>query len=685
MSSLRDKIAGESGRKKVTTAELELRRICSLPIRDALSPEEVEEVSRQEIQAHHFDEGFRFFEPQARALLEWRMVGGLLGPIGVGWGKTLTLLLIAVQSLEDGAERVLLVVPPDVYRQLVNTDIPWARDRIDLAIPFHYLGMKSREERAYVANSGRTGCYIMPYTCLSTTDAWDLLTAIKPRVVLLDEAHNVKNRDSVRTGRLMLFLETAQPKLAAVSGTFTDKSVDDYHHLAKHALGENCPLPRPNDLALEWGAIIDAAASPSEANAGPIAPLMDWARCNFPGEDFPPNAEGFRKAYRFRLYTCPGVVSTGDADLGISLSIRNEPIEAPEERPGWKELQRLIRQVELEWISPSGDEIDYAFHKWQYLHQLNSGFYYRHFWPEVAEIAERRDWSEDEAAEMLARAKRLHERAQEYHKLVRKFLEWKHVPGMDSPFLVGGQLARYRDGKLDHCPVPDELYDAWTRMKDEELPGLPERNREAVRVCDYRVRAAVTWARANVKEFKGKEFPPGGLIWHINQEVGQWTHELLLEAGLPTIFCPAESELRGSDDRIRDPANRDKFIVTSTAHSTGKNIQFHQHALLLQCPRESTDLEQIIGRTHRNKQVAEAVRIDTCHTTAFDHMNFSSALVDALYQQQTLGARLKIIVASYDPLPRIYPSGFLRENGFQNRLLDRKQEAAFRERFQVSA
>jgi hypothetical protein len=314
--------------------------------------------------------------------------------------------------------------------------------------------------------------------------------------------------------------------------------------------------------------------------------------------------------------------------------------------------------------------------------QLNSGFYYRKFWPLPEALSARKGWSTDEALEMLALAKRHHERQQEYHKALRAFLNHTHEPHVDTPMLVGRALESYRQGNLDTLPVWDDVYEAWVEMKDLEAEGLPKRDREPTYVCSFKVDAAVAWARSIAED----EERPGGILWVQHQEIGYWTYQQLVAAGLPALHCPAESFAPGGDEAIRDPANRDKFIVASLrAHGVGKNLQFHQHAFFVQWPRESTDAEQGVGRVHRKGQSADCVYVDTCNTTEFDHRNFASCLVDALYHQQTTGVRQRVIYGTHDPLPKIYPSGFLRENGFQNQQLTDKQERELRDRFGVTA
>jgi hypothetical protein len=117
-------------------------------------------------------------------------------------------------------------------------------------------------------------------------------------------------------------------------------------------------------------------------------------------------------------------------------------------------------------------------------------------------------------------------------------------------------------------------------------------------------------------------------------------------------------------------------------HGTGKNLQHYDEQFFLQFPRQADTLEQVLGRTHRNGQQADEMLPVTCHTTDFDHQNLWACLIDSLYIHQTTGSRQKAIYASYDPMPRRFPTDFLRERGFTDvAQLDREAKARLAEKF----
>lgn len=660
-----------------TADSLEIQRIVMLPLVELPDEASCEALSQQEVQGEYFENGFRLHPCQAGAILGYDLIGGVFGPVGVGWGKTLITLMIANRAYERGeSERSVLIVPPQVFSQLVDADIAWARKRVGLTVPLHILGGRTAADRRRLAGSDKRGCYILTYSLLSTRDAEGLLSGdhadpppnkpaidgIRPDLVILDEAHHVKNLTSARTKRLRRYITAAQPKVVALSGTITSKTIKDYHHLISPALRKYSPLPMSEALAVNWSYVLDPEPSgesdrPSGASkTGPISVLVDWARKHYPNEKMPAGIPGFRKAYKLRLTSAPGVVATGDAEIGVSLTIANQPVPKFKQHEQWPVLEELLKQVEELWLTPSGDEIEHGFHKWRYLFELSSGFYYRLRWPSLEEL-ERKGLSRMEAEAYLAQALEHHEARQEFARSLRRWIEYSGRPGLDTPLLITSNMAQHGAEN-----VGGPLFGLWRAMKDLEFDGMPERISEPVRVCDYKIQWAVDWAHDLLKHTKGRE---GGLLWFHHDEIGRWLVERLREEDIDHLWCPSESIRKGSNDAIRDPKNATRIVVASMGgHGTGKNLQHFRHQRFLQVPRQAPLLEQVLGRTHRIGQRADELIASMCNTTPFDHQNMWACLIDALYIHQTTGSRQKAIYATYDPLPRRYPIDFLRERGF---------------------
>jgi len=643
--------------------ESEVTRILSMPIREDMTADELEAYSQANTLGEAFESGFRFLPPQGNALLAFDLTGRGFHPIGVGWGKTLLTIGIAQRHFERGYRKGILLVPPEILGQLVH-DIKWARTKIPVSVPFHVLGGRSVESRAALARSGRDGCYIFPYSLFSTRDTDEILNAISPSYVIADEAQKLARRSAARTKRIMRYLDD-RPDVSFVcmSGTITSKTVGDYLHLIRRSLAELNPLPNHTEQANEWAEMIDAEAVPGE-KAGAIEPLWIWARKNFPLEDVTCNLKGFRKAYKLRLKSCPGVVSSGDSDIGVSLILHNEPVLGGTEE-GYTELKGLMEEVDDNWTTPNGDDIDFAIHKWKWLNELTAGFYNRLYWPSAAQLAVKRQISESEAGELLERALDHHVALQAYHKELRSWLDHKAKPGLDTPMLVAASMAR--DGAKN---VGVELFTAWSTAKKKEFEGMPERLSESVLVCRYKIKAAVDWAK---RLPKGE----GGIIWLHHQSLGEWTYKALIEAGINAVHCPA-----GANEKVLDKANVDKVLVCSmTAHGVGKNLQHHRNQYVMQWPRPARDAEQFLGRTHRTGQTADELLVFTNLSHHFDHQNFAACLNDAVYIHTTTGNRQKLVYAVYDPLPKIWSPEALRSKGMEPEILSAEQRTTLQEKF----
>jgi hypothetical protein len=648
----------------------EIGRIINMPIVREMTDRELEAYNKQNLKEKAFDLGWRLFPVQAEALAAYELENGLFGPIPVGFGKTLLTLMIGEKGWQKGFRKILLLVPPEVLSQLVDADIRWAKKRTRLSYPIHVLGGKTLKQRRKLASSGRRGVYIMPYSLLSTQDTIQNLKDIAPELIICDEAHLLANKSAARTRRLMKYVEQNSPEGVAISGTITGKSVRDYYHLIKWCLGEGSPMPNSMHLANEWSQILDAEAmnkvylTPQDME--PITPVIEWARTNYPDEEFTADVAGARRAYQKRFASCPGVVISKNASIGTSLVLANQPVSHFRECDGWEEVERLGKQVTDDWVTPNGDEIDHAIHCYKWLYEIyGAGFYNELSWPDPEVFAKRRRIPVDEAEEILFRAKEHHQAGQTYTKALRRWFGRPHPAGLDTPFLVGQDMM-----KNGSANVGERLYDLWREWKDLDFEDRPDRDSTAVRLCSFKIDAMVEWA----KGLKG-----GGLVWVHNKEMGIWAVEELLKNNLQALHCPA-GEVHNV--AIRNEKNGDKIIVASmTAHGTGKNLQHFQDQYFLQWPRSAKKAEQVLGRTHRNGQKADRLIAVTNNTLDFDRQNFAATLNDSLYIHQTTGSRQKLMYATYDPLPIVFPAAVLRQRGFENRMLTEDQQSELNDRF----
>lgn len=661
----------------------EIIRVCGLPLITDLAPEELEAYCLKNILADQFNAGWRLWPVQAMAVLSYEIYGGLFAPVGVGWGKTLISLMIAQKAFMAGHEKILLLVPASVYPQLVNSNIPWARTKVPLSVPFHGLGGKGMSDRRMISRSRRVGCYLMPYSQLSTEDArtavdpqtnqeqQGLIEAINPTLIIGDEIHYLANRGSGRSKNIINWMIEHSPEMACMSGTITTKSVMDYHHLMKLSLKKNSPLPLSSHMATDWSQVLDADSYFCDGQTGPLQPLVDWARDNYPKEDFAFDRSGFRKAYRLRLASSPGVVSTGDSEIKTSLTLINQPVEKPEQYEGWEKLTELTNRVVELYETPNGDEIAHRIHSHKWLKELTAGFYNEYLWPTGPMIAKKEGVELEEAEQLLQLSLAHHEKKQAYGKALRRWLKDHEYPGLMTPNAVGNNMKH-------HGPdtVGFDLYRLWHDMKEHVFEDMPKRYKRAVRVCDFKISAAVAWCN---KLKKGE----GALVWYQHQEIGEWFMErALAEGGLDVLHCPAGNAANLALDLDQNPQNRNKILVCSiSAHQEGKNLQPIGASYFLEWNQSARTSEQTLGRNHRQGQLRDELAPVTCLTTDFDQLSFASTLNDALYIQQTTNNRQKLIYCGYDPTPPVFPPEVLRERGFQSKSLTAEQRTLLEERF----
>ena len=609
-------------------SSIESERITNIPTRDMPSVNDINEIQKYNISKASYDNGFRLLPSQVDALYSWNKYKRGFFSIAVGEGKTLTSILIASNYFEENPEaRIIVFMPASVYRQLWVRDIPWAKRNCNVLVPFIGLGQRTQKQRMLFAKVRRPGCYLFPYSLLSTLDTIDLLNNIDADLVIADEAHYLKGSVSAKTKRFWHWLENRDPApiLVSMSGTLSSKTPLDYYRIIKHSLREYNPLPNLRWLAEEWSAVLDSEATrPTNKQARLVRPLTEWAGTS--------NArvKEIREAYRMRLQTCPGFMSSPEEKIGTSILIQN--LEARADGDDFNNLCLQIKKVEDDWEAPSGDFLTYGLEKHKILTELATGFYYRLYWPEHP---------------LTPAARNCWEAKQDFNKQLRGWYSTWRKPrrGLDTPMAVC--LDMERNGRQN---VPKEVYRLWKEWKAQERPNLPERLSEPVRICDFKIQKAVNWTYDK----------PGGILWYYHTAVGDWLEEYLREAGRKCI------RKKAGDTWLHNDGSEEFFVVASIkAHGIGKNLQHHSNQLLVQLPRSGTEMEQLLGRVHRKGQKADSIVVNTLNTVQFDHENLSVILKQTIYAQETLGGQKKLLIADWSPLPRDYSDEILKRKGWK--------------------
>lgn len=521
----------------------EFKRIENLPRRkwqDIVTPEVVQDVTDY----LKTPNGTMTFKPiQAAAIIEIHDYKGAFLPVGVGKGKAL-MSLMAATVLE--AKRPLLIVPADLREQTIRKVIP-------------EMGKHWRLN---------PNLRVISYSELPLAHNANLLPEMRPDLIILDECHKAKNVKSGTVRRLHRYMsEHPYTQVVAMSGTVSNRSLRDYWHLCFWCLKETLtPLP------LKWTELCAWADAIDEGVANPMDPGALLEFCE-------PEDEGnVRKGYRRRLTETPGVVASGDEELGVSLVIRKWKAQATEEV--WATMSNC-REI---WEDPNGDPITEAVALWRLMRQLALGFWYR--WDPLPP----EDW-------MTAR--------REWKRFVRHTISYNRR-GLDTELQVWN----------DQAKKPGTEFLAWSALKDTFEPNV-----------------VTEWIDTSIfSRIKDWLTIGDGIVWVEHTSFGERAAK---ELGIPYFGAgkKASSEILDASGPI---------IASIAAHGTGKNLQQWNRNLITSPPASGKIWEQLLGRTHRMGQQADTVTCDVLLHAPELINSFEQALADARYLEDSLGGRQKL-------------------------------------------
>jgi hypothetical protein len=427
---------------------------------------------------------------------------------------------------------------------------------------------------------------IVSYTELSSANTATILEKIDPDLIICDEAHCLRHKDSARTKRFMRFAkEHPNCRYVFLSGTMTTRSVRDYAHLIELALRKNSPLPRGYYEINDWAGALDVKPE-YEMDPGVL-------------RHFCVGNETVREGYRRRLVETLGVVATEEGAIGTSLIIRKLTMMVP------SDVCDMIEDVEKKW-ELDGEEIVTAVEMFRALKQLAMGFYYYWDWPGDPDV----EWLE-------ARA--------EWNKEVRQRLQGAGE-GFDSPLLLARAAERRQLWDEDGRPKPkpekmweSESWAAWSLVKDRKPPPT-----KPAWISDFAICAAIAWA-------KTQEQP--AIIWYSSVALGE---KIATLGGYPLFGAATDAS------ESREPV----IVASIPTQGTGKNLQHYSRNLVVELPPNGTTFEQLAGRTHRPGQTADEVVIEWFGHTAELENSMAKVLADAEYMEQTTGQRQKVLYAT---------------------------------------
>lgn len=489
---------------------------------------------------------------QAWTLFEAGIVGGTLGPQGVGSGKTLNNILVAM--VVKDCKKAALLVPPGLVQQLHNEY---------KAAGEHFLVPSLvMPDGTGVLHPGRPSLYVVPYSKFSRPESTVYLEMLGPDLIIADEAHCLKNIKSARGGRVArYFAEHPETRFCCWSGTLTSRSLNDFAHLSAWALGMDSPLPVDPEEWEKWAAVVD----PSDWPAAPGALSVF-------GEDV-------RDGLRRRIFETRGVVSTRAGALpGCSNTLKERKASLP------KAFNELIRTVKSTMTRPDGEEFLTALEVSQCVEQLICGFYYRWRFPDNPDPKDVDAWFKARKA---------------WGSEMREKLK-AQSPHLDSPKLLANAAERFVSGYkcgatcrgtttcrlAAHLPVWES--ETWVRWRD--IKDTIRHVTETVWVDDYLVQDAVAWG----KEHRGIIWSAFTAFGHKVAEVGGFEFH---GGGL------------GAEKRILGVSGKETIVASIDSHGTGRDgLQYKFDEQLITCPMSSGLLwEQLLGRLHRQGQESDEV------------------------------------------------------------------------------
>jgi len=571
---------------------------------------------------------------QADALAQVETAGGLVGTIGVGWGKSLIAILIpSVLDVEAG----VIVAPARTLAQLRR-----------------FYGEARKHFFVKPIN-------ILSYTDISRPNGETRLRKLcdDRRVVLVfDEAHKLKNDTAARTKRVKRLLhEREEIPVAVLSGTMTGRSITDYAHLAEWALRDQTPIPRGGKALLNWADCVDVGRKHDQLAWHKFSPLWEWYKDHLdPGEEpvdikslpffhkFSERRDIGRRAVRHRSVSSPGWTATTASALGCTLLLVGRVTKVPEHVG--ELIERLGAKDEFgdyAGCTPDGEPVEDPLTAARMARYLSQGFWYRWDWTFGGAAPEGKpdeDW-------LKARS--------DWARRVRGELNYKAARGYDSPLLVWNVVHRETYLRAGWCAC---TFQGAQTAKTEDCGRCTGTGSVSVQtpVMTY---GAIRESLLEWEREKRKEAPPTLPVWESSfliDDAIQWASEQkepvilwygeravadkLRSAGLPVYGGGTEPPIEGGEYVPHTCA------MSIHAHGTGKNFQGWRNQICLSPPSNGKAWEQLLGRTHRPGQEADDVEFHVYLHTGVFLQALGKAREDADYIKNSTGNEQKLLIAN---------------------------------------
>lgn len=572
---------------------------------------------------------------QAWALHELAMVGGMVGQLAVGSGKTLIDILAPLAIV--GCRIAVLLIPSTLVGQFI-TEYKLVAEHFrvpGLAVHSSSKGDETKpdgfKDTFYV---DRPTLHVMPYSHFQRAKNTTFLERFHPDFIIVDEAQNLASKTSTRGSRFLRYFAShgSSTRLIAMSGTLTDDELTDYDHFMGLALRGGSPLPQDQHAMAEWNDAITPDDWP--APEGALVALK-----NDPEEHI-------QDAFHRRLVETPGVIMTFGASIEAELEILERPAPpmpdvqlADPLAPGcpaigvakgwWPGVDSALKYLRDTWRRPDGELLVDALSMSRCARELACGLFLR--WKFIhGETREAIDeWKE---ARYLWRS-----------EMKDKLLH--REPHLDSPLLcanaarrawqlgsatldptdidpdeddIDGVLAAYSDPDL---PVwRAESWPRWAAIKDQVRPVT-----EAIRLDPFLARDAADWALQN-----------RGIVWYNTVSFGQWVAQL---SGLPL-----HGGGQDAGERIAAEDGSRSIVASIKSHGTGRDglQRLFSAQLVTQSPASAVAFEQLFGRLSRIGQEADVVTALIYRHTKEVRQSIDTALRRAAYVGRTMGSQQRL-------------------------------------------
>lgn len=475
--------------------------------------------------------------------------------------------------------------------------------------------LKDKTIREFAALSqhwkGHPHIEIVSYEKLSREGGTKYLQKLCPDLLMFDEAHKLANKNAAVTRKVSAWMRTfPETKVIAMSGTITLRSLLDFAHVLRWALPASCPLPQPLKELESWAAAVDEIKTYEQRMQ--TAPGALLALCT--AEEKQKGLEGVRSGVRRRIQETPGVVACKGQSVAASLNISLVLVDEYNDKI--KELAAKLNTGVLPngqvYVIEGKENSTAALQaRWRIMRTLTSGFWY--------------EWEPMPPADWL-------EIRSKWKKTVRRLLE-EHIPGLESEALIV-KAAMQRSLGLGAY----DLYNEWRKVKDlHRWKVVPIWEDDCV------IQRVAKWSDKH-----------NGLIWVSEVALGQ---RLEAELGIP-YFHELGLDSVGRPIETLNPKGG-SAVLSVASNSEGRNLQAWNENLVISPPPAGRVWEQLLGRTHRQGQMADEVWVDVLIGCEVEWQCWLQAVRDARYASGVEGPK-KLIYATVDKTFKFPPNdGFL--------------------------